>query len=117
MSEQLTLVDVPAAPTLTSRQQRALDLITRSGHQGLESDELGAHFHRHPADQRCRFCATTGRELGRRLRADGLVQQRRRQRPAGDPYTVWTVAGKLDQPEQAGPKPGSVPYNTFPAGF
>lgn len=105
MSEQLALVDVPAVPHLTDRQQRALKLIEEAGYGGLTSDELGAHFHRHAADERCVWCGSTGAELGRALRLNDLAQQRRRRAPAGDIYMVWTVVGKLQPPvdERRGP--------------
>ena len=114
-ADQLTLVDVPAVPKLTERQQRALDLLEQAGYDGLTSDDLGAKMHQHGDDDRCQFCGSTGNELGRALRSKGLVQQRRRRAPGGDHYMVWTVVGKLDAPRDE--KPTSVPYNEFPEGF
>jgi hypothetical protein len=101
VTDQLQLVDVPAVPKLTDRQQAALRLITAAGWDGLTSDELGAHFHRHDPDDRCQWCGATGLELGRALRAKGLARQRRRQAPGGDHYMVWTVAGDLRKPHPA----------------
>jgi hypothetical protein len=97
------LFDIPTIPQLTDRQQRALDAITAAGFDGLTSDEVGAilHEHSHGANERCMYCASTGNEVGRALRAKGLVQQRRRKTPAGYTYMVWTIAGKLRrQPER-----------------
>lgn len=110
--EQLALVDVPAVPKLTDRQQRALDLIKAAGYDGLTSDELGARIHdRHSDDQRCAFCGSTGLELGRALRNKGYAQQRRRKAPGGDLYMVWTVVGKLDPPK---PETAAQPHDGIP---
>lgn len=117
-ADQLALLDVPTVPKLTDRQQRAHDAIAAAGYDGLTSDELGAHMHdRHPDDDRCQFCGSTGNELGRALRSKGLVQQRRRRAPGGDHYMVWTVVGKLEEPKATESNAGAVPYNEFPPGF
>lgn len=113
MTDQLQLVDVPATPRLTERQQRALKLLEEAGYDGLASDELGAHFHRHTADERCEWCGSTGFELGQALRREGKAQQRRRRAPGGDVFMVWTVAGKLEEPAA----PSAVAYGEFPEGF
>lgn len=97
MSEQRLFDPGPQTHGLTPRQQRAYTAIQAAGYDGLHTDELGAliHYPKHALNDRCSFCGTTGRELGRALRARGLVQQRRRRAPSGDTYTVWTVAGRL----------------------
>lgn len=116
--EQLALVDVPAVPKLTERQQRALEHITVAGWAGLSSDELGAKMHdRHSDDDRCAFCGSTGNELGRALRTKGLAVQRRRRGPGGDGYMVWTIPGRLEEPQPVSAASGSIPYNEFPPGF
>lgn len=93
------LFDIPPAAQLTDRQQTALAAITAAGYDGLHTDELGAHIHawqgKHAADERCDFCGSVGRELGKRLRELGHAQQRRRKAPNGDTVTVWTVTGRL----------------------
>lgn len=92
------LFDVPELPPkLTDRQQRALDAIRAAGYDGLHTDELGAVAHepKHAKEDRCEFCGQAGQEIGRALRAKGLVQQRRQKTPWGTPDVVWTVAGKL----------------------
>ena len=109
--DQLLLVDVPAIPKLTDRQQRAHRLLEEAGCDGLSSDELGAHFHTHTADERCEWCGTTGFELGQALRREGVAKQRRRRAPGGDYFMVWvTVDAKAERIDTPG-------YNEFPEGF
>jgi hypothetical protein len=98
--QPLQLFQVDTVPRLTDRQKFAFDAITGAGYLGLQSDELGAVLHRpkHGLNDRCPWCATTGAEIGRALRAKGLVQQRRRRAPGGEVYTVWTVSGDLRKP-------------------
>lgn len=73
---------------LTPRQRHALDTIARM--QPIASDELGAELcawrGKHPADRRCVWCASGGREVGAALRRKGLVRFRRR-------ADGWTLAG------------------------
>src|SRR4051812_26297019 len=77
----LTLVDVPATPKLTPRQQQALDYLRQSGTDGLTPVLLGAMIHQstgtHPVGARCDFCATAGHGLLRALRRKGVARQRR----------------------------------------
>jgi hypothetical protein len=82
----------------TERQQRAYDAIAAAGWDGLHTDEVGQAAHQH---ELCEWCGSAGMELGKALRAKGLVQQRRRKGPAGDIWMVWTVAGKI-APEDVG---------------
>lgn len=103
MTTQLQLVAIPATPVLTARQQTAYDAIQQAGSDGLATDELGALLHRHGRDDRCEWCPRTGLEVGRALRAKGLVRQRRRRAPGGDSYMVWTVAGKVARPDPGWP--------------
>jgi hypothetical protein len=114
VSEALQLFDVPATPRLTDRQQCALDAICAAGWEGLHTDELGALAHGHGPEQRCQWCGSAGQELGKALRAKGLVRQRRRKAPNGDTVTVWTVAGRLPAPEAVRDN-GS--FNVFPEGY
>lgn len=108
MSE-MRLFDVPAVPILTPRQQRAYDAIVAAGFDGLYTDELGAVLHPHDDDERCDFCGSSGQEVGKALRAKGLVQQRRRKAAGGDSVLVWTVAGRLDKPRVVRPGEG-IPF-------
>jgi hypothetical protein len=110
--EQLALVDVPAVPKLTPRQQRGYDAIQAAGWDGLTSDEVGARVHEHQDDDRCIYCGTAGAEVGRSLRAKKLAQQRRRKAIGGDLYMVWTIAGDLKKPAATPPL-----YNEFPEGY
>jgi hypothetical protein len=98
VTEALQLFDVPAVPRLTERQARANEAIKQAGYDGLHTDEVGAVVHGHADGATCQWCGSAGAELGRALRAKGLVQQRRRKAPNGDSVTVWTVAGKLPPP-------------------
>lgn len=107
MSEALQLFPLP--PTLTPRQQRALDAIQAAGWDGLASDDLGAFLHQHPDDGRCEFCGTAGSEVGKALRAKQLVKQRRVTAPGRDTYMVWVVV-------DAKPEAKSSPYS-LPEGF
>lgn len=81
MSEQLALVDVPAVPLLTPRQQRALDIVTAAGAAGIHADELGAALHaeykKHSPSARCVWCGSTGQSILVALRKKGLVRYRR----------------------------------------
>jgi hypothetical protein len=98
------LFDIEPVSKLTDRQQHALAVITAAGYAGVHTDELGAQVHafsgRHAATSICQFCGQAGLEVGRALRAKGLVQQRRRRAPNRDTVTVWTVAGKLAPPRE-----------------
>lgn len=87
------LFDLPEQPSLTERQQRALDLIREAGWDGLKTDELGAALHhpKHGLNDRCEFCVSAGNEVGAALRRKRLVQQRRRQDANGLVYSVWTT--------------------------
>jgi hypothetical protein len=111
MTAQLALIDVAAQPRLTDRQQHALQTIQQAGWAGLHTDELGAHIHdwqrKHSSDETCEWCATSGLEVGRALRAKGLVQQRRRKAPGGDTVMVWTVSGRLPR---ASSDSNEIPY-------
>jgi len=84
-------------PVVKGRQHAALEAIRLAGWDGLASDELGANVHgwqgKHPADQLCEFCPSVGNELGRKLRGDGLVKQRRVKAPGGDHFMVWVAVG------------------------
>jgi hypothetical protein len=90
----------PAIGALTERQNRAYEAIKETGWGGLHTEEVGQAVHQHPGDSMCEWCPSAGMELGRALRAKGLVRQRRRSAPNGDTVTVWTVAGKLPPPER-----------------
>jgi hypothetical protein len=106
---QLALVDVPVVPSLTPRQQRALEVVQAAGSNGIHADELGAILHeeygRHSRDQRCQYDGSNGRQLLDRLKKDGLVKQRR---PRGLP-TYWVAVDAKD----VRPMPGMtdvIPY-------
>jgi len=111
MSEALHLF--PLAPTLTPRQQAAHKAIQQAGYDGLHTDEVGAVAHawagKHPADELCPWCGSAGMELGRALRAKGLVQQRRRRDARGQVDVVWTVAGRLPSRSYPGMS-DTIPY-------
>jgi hypothetical protein len=106
------LFDLPPASKLTDRQTVALTAITTAGYDGLHTDEVGAAVHhwqgKHPGET-CEWCPSVGKEIGRRLRELGLVQQRRRKAPGGDSVLVWTVAGRLDKPRVVRPGDG-IPF-------
>lgn len=115
MTEQLTInggtvpLRAPGGPKpLTARQQHALDVLTRAGHGGLTSDEVGAALcelrGKHPAGDRCVWCSSNGRGVLVALRKRKLVKQRR------DGTGTWVA---LDLP--AAPAPAEV--DPFPPGF
>jgi hypothetical protein len=106
MTEALHLFPLP--PSLTDRQQRALDAITATGYDGLTSDELGQALHQHVDDTLCEWCGSAGHEVGNALRAKELVKQRRRKAPGGDHYMVWITVDA---------KPARDRVDDFPEGF
>jgi len=97
MTQPLQLFDLPPVTQLTDRQQTALTAIRAAGWDGLHTDEVGACVHawqgRHPADERCEWCGSVGRELGTSLRDKELVKQRRVKAPGGDHFMVWVAVG------------------------
>jgi hypothetical protein len=78
---QLALVDVPVVPSLTPRQQRALEVVQAAGVDGIHADELGAALHaeyrKHALEARCMWCGATGQSILKALKAKGLVRYRR----------------------------------------
>lgn len=73
-----------AKTPLTARQRFALEQV--AAHQPIPSVELGALLHEeralrggsgHTAGEACDWCATEGRNMGKALRAKGLVRERR----------------------------------------
>lgn len=92
MSEQLHLVDVPAVRPLTPRQQLALEFI--GSHDGVTSDEVGAHLHAHrgrrphSVDERCDWCARDGRAVATSVALKPLVTAKRRGRGEGVVYVL-----------------------------
>lgn len=101
------LFDLPAQPRLTPKQQRALDLITAAGWDGLKTDELGAALHhpKHGLNDRCSWCSSAGNEAGSALRRKGLVKQRRRRDANGLVFTVWVTADARPRSND-----GEIPY-------
>lgn len=97
---------------LTDRQRLALDYI--AANQPVSSDELGAVLHAdrvarggrgHVVDVRCTYCADEGSDMGRALKAKGLVF---RPRKGG-----WQLAGSanpLAQPVDRGLQTDEIPY-------
>lgn len=77
---QRTLIDVPVTPKLTERQSFALAFLRGTGTTGLKPGTLGRLIHiragRHGDDRPCDWCASTGLELLRALRAKGVARQR-----------------------------------------
>jgi hypothetical protein len=116
MTDPLQLFNQPATPTLTDRQQHALNTIQTAGQDGIHADELGAALHQlrgtHKAGARCLYCGQEGVQMTRRLRDLGLVRYRAK-------LKTWVAV------ETAGDEPipadhvgdGPVPFNAFPAGF
>lgn len=103
MIEQPTLVDVPAAPKpLTENQQRAFDYIR--ARDGVTVDEIGAYLHAHRAkrphsvDDRCEWCAKTGRQTVTSKGLAPLVTYRRAH--GGNLYVARDPADVIrDEPE------------------
>jgi hypothetical protein len=89
---QRTLVDVPATPKLTERQDYALGILTAYGPEGIAPTDLGMAIHswqgRHPDGRSCDFCAPTGNEVLRALRRKGVARLRR-----VDGRTFWQATG------------------------
>lgn len=82
--QQLALIDTPTVPKLTVRQQRVLELVRQAGPDGVHADEIGAALHeeregrwQHSRDDRCLYCASTGKEVLGALKKKGLVRYRR----------------------------------------
>ncbi len=77
MTDQLELVPTP--PTLTPRQQAALDYI--ASHDGVPAAEIGAHLHnlrgRHTTDGRCEWCQAEGLDVVRSKALRQLVTYRK----------------------------------------
>lgn len=118
MSEALQLFDTP--PSLTARQQAALNAITKA-HQdgGAHYDEIGAAAHaasgKHGIADRCQWCGQDGRDLAQTLQAKRLIAKRVDRRPSGERIVSWVLSrGPAPAPRT---KPGRVPYNEFPRGF
>lgn len=82
MSEQLPLIEMPALPRLTGRQELALAALEHARDDGLTADEVGAILHAsrsvHGTDERCVWCGSSGREVLLALKAKGLVRYRGR---------------------------------------
>jgi hypothetical protein len=115
VTEQLTLAGTPdPTPTLTERQQFALDLIRELG--PIPSDELGAHMHErktwHNRDIRCAWCRGAGEGVGKELRRKRTLGVKHR-RGEG-----WVVALR-ERPKGQGVVEGSYDPATapFPEGF
>lgn len=95
MTEQLELVE--KGPKLTERQQRALDLITAAGREGLNGEELGDQLQAHPLYRR-----KTGHEVGQALKRKGLVAERKGKRyvAVNLPVSSQSPAGMLADDEE-----------------
>lgn len=103
----------PPEVRVSPRQRLALDYLRH--HAPVPSDELGALLHEdrrarglngHSADERCRFCADEGKQMGGALRAKGLVRYRRGE--GGGWYLADRTAPTPQVEEQEDP---------FPEGF
>lgn len=72
---------IPVIGNLTDRQAQAWELI-RSTPGGVTADEIGAHLHSlqekrpHPADERCMWCGTAGKEVATSAALKPLVVRR-----------------------------------------
>jgi hypothetical protein len=79
VTDQPTLVDVPATPRLTGQQQAAFDLITTR--DGVTAAELGAHLHHlignHAEDRPCQWCEQRGRSVASSKALKPLVTYRK----------------------------------------
>lgn len=96
MTDQLALLEVPAAPKLTDQQSLVLRRLVEAGADGLEASEAGALAHsvmesrwRHSDQERCAYCGKRGLQILQRLKEIGLARYRGRMR-------VWQAA---DLPE------------------
>lgn len=113
---QLTLVEAPAEPKLTARQQAVLEIVRAAGIDGVDAADAGALAHTmkerpHGLDQRCEFCGKDGQRILGRLREFGLVTYRRKSA---------TLPGAWISAEFKGARPErviSVPYGEFPDGY
>ena len=81
MTPHLFKPPAPVPANLTPRQTLAWDYI-RSVPGGVTADELGAHLHSlsdtrpHPDDQRCPWCARTGKDVAGSTALKPLVIRR-----------------------------------------
>lgn len=66
---------------LTEKQAFMFELVRHAGQAGLPCDDVGAAWcaknGKHPADDRCEWCASSGRSVLRSLRRKGHVKSRR----------------------------------------
>jgi hypothetical protein len=65
VTDQPTLIDVPAQPKLTAQQQAAHDHI--AANDGVTAEALGAHLHaltgKHAEERPCQYCEQRGRSV------------------------------------------------------
>jgi len=88
---QLALLE-PPAPKLTYRQATILTALQNAGQDGLDADQAGALWHHakryHGPDQRCTYCAQTGKGILDSLKAKDLAYYRRANRAKSLPG-IW----------------------------
>lgn len=110
MTDQLHLVDVPAAKPLTARQQLALEYI--GSRDGVTADEIAAWLHSHKTsrphsvDERCDFCAKDGRAVATSVALRPLVQAKRRGKGEG---LVYVLHGKPIRAAEGRYDPATAP--------
>lgn len=116
--QQLALVDVPAVPDLTPRQQHALELVQAAGANGMHADELGALLHaeyrKHGADERCTWCGSTGNSILKALRKKRLVRYRRGTPARPGYWEAVNVLAAASEPSGEWDGRGPVPYGVIP---
>jgi hypothetical protein len=102
---QLPLVDVPATPVLTGRQESAWTYLkTRAG--GCTTVELGAYLHalkgRHPDGEPCLYCASEALSVLRSRALKPLVIHRRTR-------GVWEPRDRADRTDGRGAQTDELP--------
>jgi hypothetical protein len=103
---QLPLVDVPAVPVLTARQESAWTYLkSRAG--GCTTVELGAYLHalrgKHPDSQPCLYCGSEALSVLRSKALRPLVIHRRTR-------GVWEPRAKADRTVDRGAQTDRIPW-------
>jgi hypothetical protein len=103
---QLPLVDVPATPVLTARQESAWTYL-RSRAGGCTTVELGAYLHalkgKHPDREPCLYCGSEALSVLRSKALRPLVIHRRK-------LGVWEPRHAADRTVDRGAQTDLIPF-------
>ena len=109
MPVQPRLLDVPATPKLTERQQWAYDYI-RTGIIGHTTSEVGCFLHtakgKHAINQPCKWCESDGISVLRSVALKPLVIRRQ--------TGLWEARNPADRPQRpSAQETGDLPDDLF----